>query len=284
VRVVADLNRTVPSSGVDPERGLRTKGLVFGSVAEQYDRARPGYSEVVVDDVFTYGDLVRPVVLEIGSGTGKATVAFAARADTLLGLEPDPEMAKVARQRCAGLTNVEFESTTFEGWPPASDEFDLVISAQAWHWVDPGIGYPKAAAVLRPGGTLALMWHRSMWPDGALRTALVVAYETVVPGFLANTPTFPGLFLSGADRRRPGEIEATGLFVDVAAHQHHWNEEYSTADYLELLSTQSDHVLFDGETRARLFEGVSAVLDSAGGRVRVPYVTHVFLARRPVER
>jgi SAM-dependent methyltransferase len=252
---------------------------VFGSVAAQYDRARPGYSESVVDDVFAYGGLARPVVLEIGSGTGKATVVFATRAATLLGLEPDPEMAKVARQRCAGLTNVEFESTTFEGWAPVSGEFDLVISAQAWHWVDPRIGYPKAAAVLRPGGTLALMWHRSMWPDGALRDALVGAYESAVPGFLANTPTFPGLCLSGADRRRPGEIEATGLFVDVAAHQHHWSEEYSTADYLELLSTQSDHVLFDEATRARVFEGVAAVLDGAGGRVRVPYVTHVFLAR-----
>ena len=31
--------------------------------------------------------------------------------------------------------------------------------AQAWHWVDPVVGVPKAAAVLRPGGTLALFWN-----------------------------------------------------------------------------------------------------------------------------
>jgi len=47
----------------------------------------------------------------------------------------------------------------FEDWDPVGRTFDAVIAAQAWHWVDPVAGAAKAAAVLRPGGRLAVFWN-----------------------------------------------------------------------------------------------------------------------------
>jgi SAM-dependent methyltransferase len=270
----------VPDPTIDPERGPRSKGLVFGEVAELYDRARPGYDTELVDDVLAYAGREAPDVVEIGAGTGKATVSFAVRAAQLLALEPDPDMERVAARRCADLGNVTIERTTFEEWEPAGRQFDLVVSAQAWHWVNPAIGYPKAHAVLRPAGVLALLWHRSVWSEGPLRDAMIALYESLAPGFLDTTPTFPGLRMTEADARRPTEIESTGLFFGVEAHSHHWHQTYTTAEYLELLGTQSDHVLLDRATRESLFESVARLLDDIGGVVTVPYVTHVFLARR----
>ena len=270
----------MPDLTIDPERGPRSKGLVFGEVAELYDRARPGYDAELVDDVLAFTGRDAPDVVEIGAGTGKATVSFAVRADQLLALEPNADMARVAARRCADLDNVTIELTTFEEWESAGREFDLVVSAQAWHWVNPDIGYPKAHAVLRPAGVLALLWHRSVWSEGPLRDAMIALYESLAPGFMEATPTFPGLRMTEADARRPAEIESTGLFSGVEVHSHHWQQTYTTAGYLELLGTQSDHVLLDLATREALFESVGRLLDDIGGEVTVPYVTHLFLARR----
>ena len=146
--------------------------------------------------------------------------------------------------------------------------------------MNPDVGYPKVHAVLRPEGVLALLWHRSVWDEGPLRDALIALYESLAPGFLDTTPTFPGLRMTEADARRPAEIESTGLFSGVEAHSHHWEQTYTTAEYLELLGTQSDHVLLEPATRESLFESVGRVLDDVGGVVTVPYVTRIFLARR----
>jgi SAM-dependent methyltransferase len=270
----------VPEPSIDPERGPRSKGLVFGEVAELYDRARPGYAAELVDDVLSFAGVDEPDVVEIGAGTGKATVAFAARATRLLALEPNADMARIAARRCVGLRNVTIEQTTFEEWEPGERQFDVVVSAQAWHWVNPDIGYPKAHAVLRPEGVLALLWHRSVWSDGPLRDAMIALYESLAPGFLETTPTFPGLRMTEADARRPAEIESSGVFSGVEVHSHHWQRGYTTAEYLELLGTQSDHVLLDPPTREVLFDRVARLFDEDGGRVTVPYVTHLFLARR----
>ena len=77
------------------------------------------------------------------------------RADCeVVGVEADLRMAEVARSH--GLT---VEVSAFEDWDPPGEPFDLVIAAQAWHWIHPQRGASKAAAVLRPGGRFAAFWN-----------------------------------------------------------------------------------------------------------------------------
>ena len=82
----------------------------------------------------------------------------------MLGVDPDPRMAELARQ---GGTATEVAK--FEDWDPAGRTFDAVIAAQAWHWVDPVAGAAKAAAALRPGGRLAVFWNAFDPPADAAR-------------------------------------------------------------------------------------------------------------------
>ena len=101
------------------ERDGREQRFVFGEDAELYDRARPGYaarssSTACSGFAGVEGDGLR--ALEVGAGTGKATVAFASRGLRILALEPSPEMAEVARRNCAGFPRVRIAPASFEEW------------------------------------------------------------------------------------------------------------------------------------------------------------------------
>lgn len=258
----------------------REQRLVFGEVADVYDRVRPGYPASLVDHAVTVVGLAAgDPVLEVGAGTGKATVAFAALGLAVHALEPDAEMAGVARRNAAAPGAAVIVSTTaFEDWVPDRRDYSLVMSAQAWHWVQPGVRLEKAHHVLAPGGALALFWNRPDWPDTPLRHAIDEVYETVAPELGARTP---GRSAQDAGRRAcTDELAASAWFDELDYTQHPWSTSYDAASYVELLSTQSDHRMLDADRRRHLLDGVAAAIDAAGGVVPVAYVADLYLARR----
>ena len=251
---------------------------MFGEVAEQYDRVRPGYPESLVDDVMTTASL-QPgdAVLEVGCGTGKATVSIGSRGLRVLAIEPDENMAAVARRNCARL-DVEVVTSSFEDFLVTDGSFALVLSAQAWHWVQPGLRVEKAHGALRAGGALALCWNRPDWPDTEVSRALDVAYERIAPGLGARTP---GRSPQDVGRKAcTDELSASPLFGPLAFTEHPWSMSYDTATYLELLATQSDHRMLDPATRDRLFEAVAHVVDAEGGAITVSYFADLYVAHR----
>lgn len=116
---------------------------MFGEDAERYDRARPAYPELLVDDLVALGGRR---ALDVGRGTGKAGRLLAARGWEVLGVEPDRRMAVVARRH-----GPDVEIARFEEWDPAGRTFDLVTSGQAWHWIDPGRVLTRRPTCWLPG-------------------------------------------------------------------------------------------------------------------------------------
>jgi SAM-dependent methyltransferase len=259
----------------------REQRLVFGEDAELYDRARPGYSDALVDDVLEYGgmDPAASHALEIGAGTGKATVAFAARGFRVVAVEPDPAMAALAARNAAPFPHVRVEHAAFEDWPVDDDTVDLVFSGQAWHWVRPEVRGVKAAAALRPDGVLALFWHRTHWrDDDPLRSDFDACYRLHAPELYARGPGFPGLE-PNPERREHEELDESDAFFDVTVRHHPWEARHDADSFAALLSTQSDHRLLPEAERARLLEAVRGVVADHGGTITVPYDTLLVLAR-----
>ncbi|HWW43622.1 MAG TPA: class I SAM-dependent methyltransferase [Acidimicrobiia bacterium] len=254
---------------------------MFGEVAETYDRVRPGYPAGLLDDVVRVaGPAARGPVLEVGCGTGKATVALAARGVELVALEPSEAMAAVARRRCAPYPRVRIETTAFEDWAGAAAHYRLLASAQAWHWIRPGVRLAQAERVLVADGVVALWWNRQRWRAGdPLRDALAAVYRERVPDLAARNPGFPGLVGGGAALTPVDELEASDAFGPVTRTDYPWREDYSPARYCELLRTQSDHRLLSDAELTRLLDGVTAVLEDAGG-ITVDYVAELSVARR----
>ncbi|MGZ4305045.1 MAG: class I SAM-dependent methyltransferase [Solirubrobacteraceae bacterium] len=261
----------------------REPRLVFGSVAERYDSVRPSYPSALVDEVISLAG--GGSALEVGAGTGKATLLFAQRGVAVHAVEPSAEMASIARRRCADFPDVTIEERDFEDWQGDRHAFALVFSAQAWHWVSPELKYVRAREALSDGGLLAAFWNRPDWGRCALRDELAAAYRQAAPDFGADPgPMHPGSEIA------PDRWEDWDAEIDAAAGLEHpdvrfyeWSAEYTAQRYAQLIATTHDHILLADETRGALLAAVRDVMDRHGGTFMLPLVTKLCLARAEVE-
>jgi SAM-dependent methyltransferase len=238
----------------------RDRAGSFGEDAEQYDRARPGYPASLIDDLLAGNP---HMVLDVGCGTGIASRLLVDRGCQLIGVEPDPRMVTVGRAH--GLV---VEEATFEQWEPGSRRFDLLVSAQAWHWVDPPVGSAKAAAVLRPNARIGLFWNVGH-PLRELKKRLDEVYARLAPGLGRSSA-----LLRNADDRFEATADAlrsTRAFSDVAVKVFTQDREYTTKQWLDQLPTHSDHRSLPPDQRHLLLEAVGDVIDEEGGRFVMKY-------------
>lgn len=250
----------------------------FDSVAAQYERARPSYPEQLFTDLpQVTGCPPGSLVLEIGSGTGKATVELLKLGYKVVGLEPGPAMAEIARNKCSRFNDFDIQVCTFEEWEETASKFDLVLSAQAFHWIDPEVRFTKTARVLKTHGTLVIVANRPYGQDGPVQTAVQAAYEQFAPHLAEKTPV-------GRGTRRPKEaemdVEGSGLYEDVVYKDYAWSHRYSADAWCDLLRTQSDHILLAQGSRESLLNAIAAGIRENGGCVVVDYSTVLVAARK----
>jgi SAM-dependent methyltransferase len=259
---------------------MREQRLVFGEVADLYDRHRPSYPARLIDDLVDLAgiDGTEPV-LEVGAGTGKATVMFARRGIPVVAIEPSHEMATVARRNCRLYAGVEIEESDFEHWDSRGQRFPLVFSAQAWHWVQPTVGYETARQVLTGRGLLAAFWNRIAWARSNLRDELLDAYRRTAPELAADGPMHPANLCPDETDWEADIASAEGL-GDPEVRYYEWNQEHSAADFSGLLGTTSEVRQLDEARRAALFDAVAAVIKAHGEALTLPIRTRLCLARR----
>jgi SAM-dependent methyltransferase len=246
----------------------RARAQSFGSVAEDYDRYRPNYPAALIEDLVA----LRPGrVLDIGCGTGKAARLLAEHGLSVLGVEVDANMAEVARGH-----GLEVEVASFEDWNAAGRTFDLIIAAQAWHWVDPAIAAPKAADLLNPGGTLALFWNHFQDRDDTTQAAFDRVYETYAPQLLdlARDERF-----HRPDRPYVTDLETSGRFPSIEIKDYEYTVTLTSAEWVGMVQTHSDHLALEPAARAALASGLRDMIDGMGGSVTVGAGTYTVLAR-----
>jgi SAM-dependent methyltransferase len=248
----------------------------FDAAAERYDRARPGYPAAMFDDLADLAGVGPGCrVLEIGSGTGQATVPLAQRGCQVIAVELGASLAAVARRNLARFPAVAVVVSAFEDWPLPAEPFDVVITAMAWHWLDPAVRMAKAAAALRPGGALAVIsTHHVAGGEEEFFAQVQACYERWDPA----TP--PGLRLPTAAQipRRSDEFDRPDRFGMVVVRRYEWEVSYTTAAYLQVLSTYSGHIALAPDARDGLFDCVAGLIDGRyGGRIRKRYLTQLLV-------
>ncbi|MGH2691538.1 MAG: class I SAM-dependent methyltransferase [Actinomycetota bacterium] len=129
----------------------------FGSVADEYERARPDYPRGAVDRLakeLKIGASSR--VLDLGAGTGKLTRMLTPLGARVVAVEP---IASMREQLARVLPNLPLVAGVAEGLPFADGGFQAVVCAQAFHWFDGERALAENHRVLIPNGRLALLWN-----------------------------------------------------------------------------------------------------------------------------
>jgi len=264
----------------DVAERLRT---TFSEDAERYDRARPGYPAALYDDLAALAGVGPGCrVLEIGCGTGQATIPLAERGCQIVAVELGAELAEVARRNLARFPDVEVVPAPFEPWPLPAEPFDLVLSATAFHWIDPAVRVIKSADALRPGGALAtIATHHVAGGTIPFFAEMQACYEHWDPA----TP--PGLKLLPAEAipMEGEEIERSGRFEAPQFLRYPTDIPYTTASYIDVLLTYSGHRALGPDAQRGLLDCIAGLIDERyGGQIVKTYLSELRLARRLPDR
>ena len=248
------------------------RALSFGSVAEAYERFRPGYPVELLDLVTAYVGEPIGTALEIGAGTGKATRLFAQGGIAVTATEPDAAMlAELRKHVPADVTTLQ---AAFEELPLDSS-YDLVYAAAALHWTNPEGRWERMAALVRPGGVFTSFGVPIQLADPALREAARAARAPYLEE--DGVPSPDG---TPADRpmQWPGtELQQSEWFTDVRQSTIERRLTMSAADFIGHLSTVSAYVLLAPADRDEVFRRTARVLPAT---VEVDAEITAHLARR----
>lgn len=176
----------------------------FGHAAEAYERGRNGYPEAALDVVGVASDAV---VLDLAAGTGKLTRQLVPRHASVIAVEPSDAMRAL-------LERVVPDATALAGYaesiPLEDGSVDAVFVGEAFHWFPDG-SVDEIARVLRPGGTLAILFNR---PDGPVEPPLSEVFEAALERGSLSKPPAQSIASGAWQRELPGPFEAfrTGSF------------------------------------------------------------------------
>lgn len=252
---------------------VRPQRLVFGEVAEAYQRARPTYPPEVFAAIVEIASLrTGDPVLEVGAGTGKATEGFIAQGLRVTAAEPSLGMAAVLRAR---FRDVAIHACGLEDVVAEPRSFALVTAAQAWHWVEPVAGPRKAADLLRPGGWIALFWNRGELGGSVWHDEIQPIYARITPPMTHERMQA----LTGNIERAAVQLGGSGRFGPCTTAEFAWSATYTTAEYIDLLGTYSDHRILPDGQRAELHTAIADWLDARGGVIEHGYVAELVMAQ-----
>ena len=248
---------------------LRT---TFDREAAHYGRARPAPPKTLLDAILKH---LRPDahVLEVGCGTGQATLPLAQAGLQVHALELGPALAELARTNLSGYPDVTVETVAFEDYR-SSTPFDALISVQAFHWIAPETGLEHAASFLRPGGALLLAWHQDRSQNTPFYRATDPVYQRYESPLELDRPT-PS---SGPERFV--KVLESPRFRDLHVSRYPWHEVYGKERYLELLLTHSNVQALGPSVRKRFLVEIAAVIDQHGGEIERFYESVLLSARR----
>jgi SAM-dependent methyltransferase len=275
----------------------RSYGSVFDEVAEDYDRHRPTYPDVLVDRACE-GIGPGTAVLEIGCGTGQLTRSLLARGLRVTAVEPGQQLIARARDQLNGVGDVQFVNARLEDASLPRAQYSAVFSASAIHWIDPDVSWRKAADALVDGGSLALISYFGLDDPRSAddQQALHAAMKAIAPELAADWPTYRDLAgtLAGVAVRRGNVSEvwawlgsyeiareyATDLFDDTQVAAVPTLLEHTAEELNALLGTMSFWARLSPPQRAALAAKNQTFHQRIGRPIRSSTAACLVVARR----
>ncbi|NQD87517.1 class I SAM-dependent methyltransferase [Paenarthrobacter sp. CM16] len=233
-------------------------GQSFQDGGEHYDRVRPGYPLDSVEWLVPEGTRT---AADLGAGTGKFTARLVQYGLDVTAVDPSVDMLDQLRKSHPQVLALE---GTAEATGLTDSAFDVVSVAQAWHWCDPLAASTEIARILRPQGTLGLIWNQ---------------LDTAVPWVHRLSR-----IMHAGDVHKPGFRPVIGPeFTGLESHFTRWEDALTPGDIMELTKSRSYYLRANDATRAKVMGNLEWYLHEhlgyePGDTVHVPYVTQTWRA------
>jgi SAM-dependent methyltransferase len=240
----------------------------FGNRADAYTRGRPTYPAAIVAHLEQTGLLPRgATVVDLGVGTGLSSEPFLQCGYAVIGVEPNAAMRAAGDEHLRQYPNYRSVGGTAEATTLPNACADLVIAGQAFHWFDHERALPEIARVLRPGGTLALVWNlRDESVPWVRRLGKLIGSER--PG---DDPNKDAVEI----------LERSGLFEGIETRTfRHW-QEVGRDSLIGLVESRSYVAAMAERERAALLRQVGELYDEYGrghDGMQLPYLTECYRA------
>ena len=237
----------------------------FDDAAAVYARARPGYPDEALDWLLPAH---ARDALDLGAGTGKLTARLVARGLNVTAVEPSDRMRAELEALLAGRVTALAGTAEWIPLPDASQ--DVVLVAQAWHWVQPARAIPEVARVLRPGGRLGLLWNCR---DETVPWVAELGRILARPGESTDTAGAAARSASLGPPFGPVERFETGR----------WTQTLTPEGLVELAASRSYVITLEPDRREALLDRVRELLArhpelSDRREIELPYVTECIRA------
>lgn len=250
---------------------------LFNQAADYYDRYRPSYPLEIINLLEMKTDLsLNSKILEIGSGTGKATELLAPNGYDILCVELGEDLIKACSEKLKNFSNIKFYKSQFEIADIQENTYDLIFSAQAFHWIPQPIGYIKCAKILKDSGALALIWNmyivNSNKPDNEL-LALSNEYDGLCD-FLNEKQCEDRINSISAD------IISSGLFHNPEVFRVYWEQEYSSEEYIGFLKTGNGYLRQSEQIKKEINYKTETLIKSNDGKIKRRFLCVLYLTKK----
>lgn len=251
----------------------------FNEIAREYDKYRPSYPEQLFTDILEFTAIKEgDSILEIGSGTGLATIGFVDLGfDNVTCIELGQNLAELTREKFKNRPNVNIINSPFETWQSEKSNFDLAISGTAFHFIQPQeVGYRKVFDLLSEEGSIAFFWtvHVPSFDDVSNR--IRESYKRYAPQLDdSKNSTIEQII----DERSVLTLK-DGLFKELKVKQYICNHTYTANEYISLLNTNSRHRLISEHVRFELFGEIKEAIEEHGGNLIKPQAVVLFHAKK----
>lgn len=253
----------------------------FDGDAAAYDGGRPPHPAWVFERLASqcgWGEGTR--VLEVGPGTGQVTVPLAERGALVTAVELGANLAERLRANTSELP-VEVVVGDFETIPlPRPGQFDLAVSANAFHWLDPVPALRRLAEALRPEGWLALWWNvfRDPGRPDPFSEAIQPVYRELIATGDRSAGAMPYALRHDAVR---ADIAAAKRFGPVSVDDRRSELSFTAEQVRAMFATYSEWRAQPEVRRSEALDRIESIArDQFGGAVSRPRRTVLYLAQR----
>lgn len=249
--------------------------IVFNEMADYYDQYRPDYPEAIIRTIVERANLTSSSrVLEIGAGSGKATVRFLDYGFEILCVEPGKDLAEKGMTNTHGH-NVQFAVSLFEECSLPAASFDAVFSAQAFHWVKKPDGYALCAHCLKLNGYFMPFWNIEIVGNSAIDRDVF----DIISRYNAYTSVMKKDAYTERVKRISTEIESSGFFSKPDVVQFEWEQHFTAEQYFGYFMTGNLFIKNTNEQKQACYQELMELENKYSG-IRRTFVSELYIAQK----